>query len=138
MIKEELNTKNIEFYKKIEDIAFDIFYNQFFKSKLLLTKLNKNINRYINSYNSRNINLTTSQLEYLTSNYLLNEIGASNLSQFSKSLFESIANQISVTYINKTINFEEICETSAKNLKEKINSQLVNNNLTQQPNEINK
>ncbi len=138
MIKEELNTKNIEFYKKIEDIAFDIFYNQFFKSKLLLTKLNKNINRYINSYNSSNINLTTSQLEYLTSNYLLNEIGASNLSQFSKSLFESIANQISVTYINKTINFEEICETSAKNLKEKINSQLVNNNLTQQPNEINK
>lgn len=138
MIKEELNTKNIEFYKKIEDIAFDIFYNQFFKSKLLLAKLNKNINRYINSYNSSNINLTTSQLEYLTSNYLLNEIGASNLSQFSKSLFESIANQISVAYINKTINFEEICETSAKNLKEKINSQLVNNNLTQQPNEINK
>lgn len=138
MIKEELNTKNIEFYKKIEDIAFDIFYNQFFKSKLLLTKLNKNINRYINSYNSSNINLTTSQLEYITSNYLLNEIGASNLSQFSKCLFESIANQISVAYINKTINFEEICEISAKNLKEKINSQLVNNNLTQQPNEINK
>lgn len=117
---EELNI-NIELYEKYEDLVFGVFYNRFFKNPSQLNKLNENIEKQINFYEV-NAGLGFYQKQHIATNHLLAEINASSLSQFSKNLFEYVANQISSTLIKKSINFEEICNTSPSLFKEKIKS----------------